>query len=431
MSLATIEINDAGIEVGIDGEIADTSPGFAVMDGDKLLVGAEAIKNARLLPRWTNNRFWNQLNTDALANATPTTRHHADLAFAHLEALWQPIKDDCDRVIFLVPTFYDRDQLGLLLGMATECGIPVKGVADTALASAVDHVTSDQVLHLDIHLHRITLTQLSAGTLLRRGDTATIADTGMFTFWDRWANIVAKQFIQSSRFDPMHEAGTEQLLFNQLPAWIETLTNQRASNFELTAQAATHSTAVSIDQLSTAGTQIYPAIVQAIRSSVTADTSLLLSHRFSGFPGLQDSLGLVNNLKVINLPVDSAIHGAFTHADNIIPADGGLQHVLSLPIDRTTVTEKRALASAPTHLLVGHQALAIGNVFHLSRNLSEGPAEDPLDPACTFYFRSGTLNADIKQPLTLNQQEATGTMTLKSGDTIEVGGHVVTIIAVT
>ncbi len=99
MALGIIEINDAGIQVAIENEIVTTSPGFAVMDGDHLLVGEEALQNARLLPRWTNNRFWNQLNTDPIANSTDEVRHHADLAFVHLESLWKPLKNEVDGVI--------------------------------------------------------------------------------------------------------------------------------------------------------------------------------------------------------------------------------------------------------------------------------------------------------------------------------------------
>ena len=118
MTLGIIELNDSGIQVAVDGDLVTTSPGYAVMDGEKLLVGTEAAKFVRLLPSWTNNRFWNQLNTDPIPNATEAVRHHADLAFAHLESLWDQIKERADQVIFLVPGFYDRSNLGLLLGMA-------------------------------------------------------------------------------------------------------------------------------------------------------------------------------------------------------------------------------------------------------------------------------------------------------------------------
>ena len=57
MTLGIIELNDSGIQVAVDGDLVTTSPGYAVMDGEKLLVGAEGAQFARLLPSWTNNHF--------------------------------------------------------------------------------------------------------------------------------------------------------------------------------------------------------------------------------------------------------------------------------------------------------------------------------------------------------------------------------------
>ncbi|MCB1693555.1 MAG: hypothetical protein KDI19_12380, partial [Pseudomonadales bacterium] len=234
MSTAIIEINDAGITAGRDGNIDIVSPGYAVLDGDRLLIGNEGFHNSRLLPRWTNNRFWNQLGTEPIRGGTELIRHHADLAFAHLEQVWQSI-GDADQVILAVPGFFSREQLGLLLGMTRECGIPVAGVVDTSLAATINRAGSGTVLHLDIFLHRITLTVLSADSFMRRVDTLPISETGLFTLWDRWANIIASQFIQTSRYDPMHRAVSEQELYDRLPTWIERLGTERSAAFSLDA----------------------------------------------------------------------------------------------------------------------------------------------------------------------------------------------------
>ena len=430
MPLAVLELNDTGIQVAIDGAPVRTSPGFAVLDGERLYIGESGMQHARLLPSWTNNRFWNQLNTDSLPNATPTTRHHADLAFAHLEDIWQAIKGDSDQVILLVPPFYDRAQLGLLLGMAKECGMPVAGVADSAVATAADNAIADTILHLDIFLHRIVLTTLSAGALLTRQSSETIADTGMFTFWDRWANIIAKQFIQTSRFDPMHEAGTEQVLFNRLPEWIAELGSNRSANFELETTTATHTVAVTADQLSGAGTQIYPQLVQAIRSHAGDGASLLLSHRFAGFPGLKDSLGLINNLDIVELPEDAALSGAFGHADKIVPADGGIQHVTSLPVTRrTSVSGTRT--NVPTHLLLGDEAFPVGNAVRIAGAPVAGNIEDTTSPACTVHMRGGELNVEVHTgDIAVNGTACASSGTLALGDVLSVNGTDLRVIAV-
>ncbi len=434
MALGIIEINDAGIQVAIENEIVTTSPGFAVLDGDHLMVGEEALQNARLLPRWTNNRFWNQLNTDPIANSTDNVRHHADLAFAHLDSLWQPIREQVDSVILLVPAYFEHSQLGLLLGIAGEIEIPVVGVADVSLMAACDLPVRSTCLHLDVHLHRTTLTNLSSGNTLNRTRTATITETGIFKLWDRWANIIAHQFIQSSRFDPMHQARSEQALFNQLPAWIEQLGTSRGNQFELDLGDINHSVSVSRDQLLTACAQIYPLLVQFIRAQATTDevSTLLLSHRFAGFPGLKDSLGLISNVELVELEAAQSIISAYAHADRIISGDGAINHITQLPIsNRTNSTNLSQDKARVTHMLMGHHAVAIGKSFQLSRNFNEGIRKDPENPICTLYPRGDDLYVDVHTAaaLKVNGEPASGQIPLKPGDILNVGEYVITLIS--
>ena len=70
MPTGFIDLNDSGIDLAIDGQVIATSPACAVLDSGQLLIGQPALESARLYPRWTNNCFWHQLNTDPIPNAT-------------------------------------------------------------------------------------------------------------------------------------------------------------------------------------------------------------------------------------------------------------------------------------------------------------------------------------------------------------------------
>ena len=103
MGLAIFILNDAGIQLSLDGDLLRSSPGYALLNNNELMVGEPAAANTKLLPRWTNNRFWSQLTTAPMQGGTNQIRHHADLALAHLEDLWQPISDRTTQAIFVVP----------------------------------------------------------------------------------------------------------------------------------------------------------------------------------------------------------------------------------------------------------------------------------------------------------------------------------------
>lgn len=440
MPTGIIEINDAGIRAGLDGTVSEQSAGFAVLDGERLLVGEEAQRSARLLPRWTNNRFWNQLGMDPVPNGTAAIRHHADLAFAHLERVWQTIAATADSVVLAVPGFYSREQLGLLLGMAKECDIPVTGIADTSLLAAASDVARPNIIHLDIFLHRVTLTILKSDTSLRRSETITVSETGLFTLWDRWANIIASQFIQASRYDPMHQAVSEQKLYDLLPDWIAALGQSRTHAFELEIGGNRHQVAVSQEQLLTACSTIYPQIVQAIREHIPTGqpTTLLISDRFKGFPGLEDSLALINGTETIRLNPDSVHRGAISHLDKIVGGSGAVSHVTSLPISnpvtgRPDVGETRAPGNQPTHLLFRDTAYGIGSVLQV-RGIEDGGLVLGEDGAVITLYKRGhetILENSAGSSVLLNDSEAPSHTTVLKGDRLEINGQRLILISVT
>ena len=317
--------------------------------------------------------------------------------------------------------------------MAKECNIPTAGIVDTSLATASEQALRETVLHLDIHLHRITLTRLANTANLSRTDFTTVSESGIFTLWDRWANVIANQFIQSSRYDPMHEAGSEQALYNQLPGWITNLETSRSNSFNLDLDNISHSVAISAEQLMAACTPLYPQIVQSIRNQVRGDetATLLMSHRFRGFPGLKDSLNLLENVDVVELTPEQAIQGALTHAEKIIPGSGTITHVVNLPITATKVVDDIVKTRRATHMLYENHAVSIGQSFKLSADFSNGVKQDLSARICTIYPRGAELYIDIHsaENLWINDAPATEQASLQPGDIIRVGDHSITLIS--
>lgn len=441
MTLATINLHDAGLQVALDGELVRTSPGFAVLNKQQLLLGEAATAAARRLPQWTNNRFWAQLDTHPLANRTAQVRHHADLAFAHLEALWRPISKEADEAILCVPSYYTAENLGLLLGMAKECGIPVKGMVDQSLLAAAGLASPNNLLHLDVHLHGITLTRLTNSGLLVRREVNTLAETGLVSLWEKWANLVAKQFIQTTRFDPMHDAAVEQQLFDLLPGWIRSLKAGALAPFELSLGAARHAVNISPESLLAAVNPLYPHIVQAIRQEAVPEqpTQLLVSYAFTGFPGLKDSLGLISDLDLVYLDERKTVASALAYKDEIVSPEGAISHVVQLSRNgQAPAAPKQKAKAHPTHLLFGHRAYPVGSSFRLSADFTSqaaplAPAEAGKDqqPCCTFYLRAQRMMLEAhQQGVSVNGEAVTSPVPLHPGDTVTVGDQALTMIAV-
>ena len=435
MSLAIFNLNDAGVQLGLDGNPIRTSPGYAVLNDNDLMVGERAAGNTKLLPRWTNSRFWSQLTTAPMQGGTSQIRHHADLAFSHLEELWRPISDRATQAIFVVPGYYSAENLSLLLGMAKECGIPVQGVVDSSVLVASNLPLRRNILHLDIHLHSITLTRLgnTDGSLIRQ-EVTVVLETGLSTLLDRWANIIANQLIQTTRFDPMHDAESEQLLFDLLPAWIMGLSKENMHSFSINTSSAEHSVAISNENLLRACAPLYPQIVQAIRSEIPAGeiSSLLLSHHFRGFPGLEASLQLIPEIEVTELHESKIIGSAHLHRAQILSSsDSAITQVLQLETGEQAESTTSATGQVPTHLLWQDKAFAISRGLKLPVDLSAGPLGGG-ETACSIYVRNGELilEQDGSQQLTINGNATENTKILRSGDVLNLGNHQLTLITV-
>ena len=435
MSLAIFNINDAGLQLSLNGDLIDTSRGYAVLDGDKLMVGEEAAQNTKLLTGWTNNKFWNQLTTTPIKGKKNQIRHHADLAFAHLEDLWEPISDKAQAALFIVPGHYHGENLSLLLGIAKECNIPVRGVVDNSILAASDLPLRRHVIHLDLHLHSITLTCLTAnGHSIARSTVDVVVETGLTTLLDRWADIIANQLIQTTRFDPMHDADSEQQLFNLLPSWIRQLGPEQMYSFSMRAVETEHTVAISRENLLRACAPIYPQIVQAIRTKIPsgAKTSLLLSHQFEGFPGLKESLQLISDIEIIHLHASKINDSAYLYRDQILsPSDSAITHVLKLDISSETEQDSSNNAdSAPTHILLKDIAYPIGKGRRLP--IDDSAHRKDESQTSSVYFRNGELILETSdsQHATVNSTPVESTSKLRTGDIIEYMGQRAAVITV-
>ena len=161
MPVLGIEINDAAITGVGEAGVVFSEPGYAFVDGTRSLFGVEALATARLKPRQVNNRYWRELSESALPGSSGQYETFADLAQTQLERLWSACADDLTEVLFAVPGYWASEQLGLLLGIAEELGIPARGLVNCAVAATRRHYPERELFHIEGSLHEIGLTRMS------------------------------------------------------------------------------------------------------------------------------------------------------------------------------------------------------------------------------------------------------------------------------
>lgn len=160
MAILAAHFNDAGIIVVDDERILYREPGFALLEDDHLITGAEAYANASMKPRRIQNHYWSDLRTEPL----PDRRFHhlstADLVSCQLEQIWQRVAKEGDQLAIAVPAYMSNENIGLLLGIAAELNIPVIAICDAAVCATRRRYEHAVPVHVDLSLHSSSLTRL-------------------------------------------------------------------------------------------------------------------------------------------------------------------------------------------------------------------------------------------------------------------------------
>lgn len=383
MAAIAIELNDAGIVVaGEEGFLTAPSPGFALLEGSDLLVGDAARLSARLKPRRVNHRFWDQLTVDALPRPFPRSLGHADLVHAHLSAIWNALeRQSADggkaaSVLLAVPGGYSSRQLGLLLGIARACEIPVTGMVDAAVAAVSLGARGKRVLHLDVTLHRVVWTEVESEGELIRGRVEVVDTVGLISLWDSWMRRIADLFVRETRFDPFHQGTSEQLLYDRLPQWLAEIGRRGRTIATLTSGGSERSVELGLENLNSASqAQLEPAIElgRSLAGSGEA-TSILVTDRVAGIPGLTSKLSSIAEDGLEVLSEGAAARGALLQRQHIDAPGSELTFVSRLPVATGLVAGEGTLAAPvvvparepreclPTHLLYGGVAHLITEV---------------------------------------------------------------------
>ncbi|MGB6364793.1 MAG: hypothetical protein WBG64_19180, partial [Thermoanaerobaculia bacterium] len=323
MSTIAIELHDTGVAAFDDaGLVLPPDPGYALIDGDELLTGHAALGRGRLKPRRVHHRFWDELDTTPLSRPFPRGLNRGDLAHAHLSRIWDTLRTrpasvpaglDTEQVILAVPGSFSNDQLSLILGITKACEMPVVGMVDAAVAASAHGYPGARLLHLDLLLHRVVLTEMSQedGEAIRR-HVETIEEAGLVELLDLWAKHIANLFIHETRFDPLHSATTEQSLYDHLPETLARLRRADSSLLVMEAGGKEKSVEIGHRQLVAAADRVYRSILQLVSSSAATGppATLLLSHRITQLPGIEQQLVDAFGTAMVTLSAGAAAAGA-------------------------------------------------------------------------------------------------------------------------
>lgn len=445
MSALAIDINDAAIAVASTAGVLAVEPGFALVERQRIVTGSDARSQARLKPRQTSNRFWHSLSLEPGSAGTDVGKSAAELAFAQLDALWRQAGGGITAVFLVVPGGYRTEQLGLLLGLAQECGMPVRALVDVAAASSTRSYPDRQLMYVDAGLHRVTATVLEQGNDAAVRMEHALTQTGLAGLMDGFARRIAEAFVLATRFDPFHHAETEQVLYDRLPDWLGELHD--SDRIVLTLPYRNDEFRVTVEREAVLGgaAGFYRAVTQLISQYREPGRGLVvqLSDRLAALPGLVGELARLDDAHIECLAVGHAARGVLRAKDLVAANADQVKLLKRLPwrdapaalaaggaASRKTASSTKK--QPPTHIVyrgvaygVGAEGLVIGREAVAGRRVIvvDDQSSGVSRTHCELVARDGELRLEDKSRYGtfVNERRIDGFAALERADVIRIG----------
>ncbi|MFA0811206.1 hypothetical protein [Microbulbifer epialgicus] len=429
MGQGVLEINDSGLRVFVDTNEILESPGVAVIEPRQIYIGTAAQMRARNHPTQVNNQFWRRLSLESLKSENERCRHHADLAYCHL----QEISEHCDvpeELVLAVPGNFTREQLALLLGVINESGINIVGLVDSAITSIGDVAPPGMQLHVELQLHQTLVSRIDVAEQATIRSAETVADAGLHHFHEAWARVFTDAFIMQCRFDPLHSAESEQQLYDLMPQWVSRAMRQG----EVLAELDDRTAKITLRQLQDATAPILSRVRAMVENLTDTNSVIFISHRWAEIPG-----GGQLAQRMYLLSRDCIAKSIKNRWQELRSQDTTLRLINSIsaiPESEITVQLDAPSEAVATHLLFGHRALAAYQplfVFWHEDKLQVTPTP-PEHPAATVTNHAGrlALRVDAGIHMMLNGKKIATPVNLKAGDKIGIANQndVITAISV-
>lgn len=420
-----IELHDHNIRISSPQGLLGESPGFANTFEKPPVFGADALGLTRLHPQQSFNQFWFQLGLDPLTSKNKLFRHQADLAFRHLESITKQYELDGDTV-FAVPSHYSANQLATLLGLVKHCSINATGLVDLALLALANLEEHQHALFMDVQLHQTVLTLVTKeqGEIIRQ-TVLPIPSTGLLSLHDAWANTITDGFIKQSRFDPLHNADTEQYIYSELGGWLKTVAANKEILIEINNKGAIHQASLTLNNFEQRAQNIFKKVSQEIDSIASALTPIFALERTSSLPGLPQAIPNI-------IPVSNNVitENGYQHIALIKGSGEALKLVSRLLVEGKHTSSNQTTSaslmpssdttSKPSHFMFEHKAYALSDIKS-EINLPELKLSTPINIGLQDQDYYLHLNPDLD--LELNGLTISKPVLLKIGDSLKVNKH--------
>ena len=437
-----IELDDRSVSFAREGRVLSSAPS-AVWDGSTgELPGANAWSGLRRHPTAASTRHLASL----LSQPVATDRTVALVAAELVRRLAAQAPTPEERVWIAVPARASPQGLSAMLAIARNLSLPVDGFVDSAVASVAALGLERSAIVLEVGMHHAAATYIDRdGAQVRRRRTVMSERGGLISFYQGWLELVSTTMVKRTRFDPLHDAATEQQLFDSLAGWAREAADAGSANAVLTKGTERFEVALTRDQFAQAGQSLHRELVRLLHElrPAGAPVALVVPSVIGHLPGLRDELEQFVDCELVSLPDGFA--GAVTSGLDLpqrTDADP-VRLLRRLPVPEESRNNPTAVSRdllnnsrygrnvSPSHLLLNGQVFALGAEPIVIGRLPAGPRTIALPDGLAGVSRRHCTLAPEGDELVLLDHSSFGTFVngervaervrVRAGDRVRIG----------
>jgi FHA domain len=435
-----IELDDRAVSFARDGGILSSAPS-AVWDGSTGdLPGANAWSGLRRHPTAASTRHLGSL----LSLPVAADRTVALVAAELVRRLVAQAPTPEERVWMAVPARASTQGLSAMLAIARNLSLPVEGFVDSAVAAVAALGLERSAIVLEVGLHHAAATYIDRdGAQVRRRRTVMTERGGLTSFYQGWLELVSTTLVKRTRFDPLHDAATEQQLFDSLAGWARKAADDGSVNAVLTKGAERFEVALTRDQFAQAAQSLHREVVRMLHElrPAGAPVALVIPDVIGHLPGLREELEQFVDCELVSLPDGfAALATSLLDLPERASTDPvrllrrlpvSVQQHAAAPVARELLSSRHAGSEAPSHLLLHGQVYALGTESIVIGRLPAGPRTIALSDGLAGISRRHCTLAPEGDDLVLVDHSSFGTFVngervaervrVRAGDRVRLG----------
>src|SRR5258705_3894171 len=296
-----IEPDDRAFALARDGVVLASSPS-AVSDGSAAgAAGAAAWHSVRHLPTTPSTRHIGGV----LREAQPAARALSLAAAAFARRLAAPPPAAGERIWIAAPAGAERFGLGARGGVPRQLALPLDGFVDAAVVSAAALGGTGAAIVIELGLHHVaaTLIERDGGPACRRRSLLSERG-GLWPLCQAWLDLINTAMVRQTRFDALHDATTEQQLFDALPELARDAMASGVATAALAAGGERVEVTLTRDQLAHAAQPLWREIARLLHELRPAGSAPapLGRQAVNALPGLREALAQISRRELVGLP---------------------------------------------------------------------------------------------------------------------------------